>query len=200
MGHLCISPLKYLLEYYINFQVKWPERAKENWSFLSEGCTMSSVSDFQPWLQIIITWKSFYKHCCLCPSLRDSDWVDQEVRAWLLLLFKSLESEKGVWEGVSASCGLGLPATSPSHILSSGPGLLGACQLGCERESFRANVRRPRWKLQDFLWPRLRNLTASLLSHSICQASHQGCSRCKGRGIRLHLLLVECQITFAKSM
>lgn len=161
---------------------------------------MLSVSGFQPWLQIVITWKSFYKHCCLRPSIRGFDLVDREVRAWLLLLFKSSESEKGVWEGVSASCGLGLSATSPTRILSSGLGLLRACQLGYERESFRANVRRPRWKIQDFLWPRLKNLTASLLSHSICQARHQGHSRCKGRGIRLHLLLVECQITFVKSM
>lgn len=161
-------------------------------------CCKSVV--FQPWLQFVITWKSLYKHCCLSPSIRDSDVVDWEVRAWLLLLFKSSESEKGVWEGVSASCGLGLSATSPTHIHSRGLGLLRACQLGSERESFRENVRRPWWKLQDFLRAHLRNLTASLLSHSICQASHQGHSRCKGRGIRLHLLLVERQITFVKSM
>lgn len=122
-----ISHLKYLLEYYISFQVKRTrKRIRKLVLFIGGLCGVVSQSVvFNPGCRL-----SFYKHCCFCPSLRDSDLVGWKERAWLLLLFKSSESEKGVWEGVSASCGLGLSATSPIHILSSGLGLLRACQLG----------------------------------------------------------------------
>ena len=112
------------------FRFKGPERVLKSWSFSSEGCTVSISQGFQPWLQIAVTWKSFHKQACLCPSLRDSDFIDWEVRAWLLLLFKSSQGEEGMGGGVSASCGPRPSARSPTQSLCRKHGLLRACQLG----------------------------------------------------------------------
>lgn len=131
-------------------------------------------------MQIVITWKLFYKHWCLASSLRDSDLIDWEVRALSLLLFKNSEGEKGMWEGVSAGCVLELSARAPAQSLSRGLGLLRACQLGSERESFKskclkAQVEATRLPVTQPQKPQsITSVTFYLSSKSLRQTQKQG--------------------------